>query len=340
MHPQPSAPYTGQAITYQPNFTASAPVPTVGGVFNKKYLQPTALRQGYDNIQGTQPKGGTGFSSTDMPTPALSLHGKRRKGEHNVEGPRRLKSARFGEQSDVESEADDDSTDGFALNSVAEAKNHEFARASLSKEISDGDDWKSIKRSKRLQKECVTKLLAAMTAGYQKQPIHGERFGVDERNQEWKRYQKVHVSKVQDVLGKRGGSAKAEKAAWLLLGALFDGHRCGLLKSTLSPDRKLKFTDRFELCITVMQDLPIVALDVLKGKDIPELVGNPSATMSRMLTNLWVNFQKKLDKQGRKEAEAAEMGEMGEDGEHDAQIDGWEDGEDDQCECENGNEDM
>lgn len=193
-------------------------------------------------------------------------------------------------QSDIDSESDDgDIQHVFTFTSMADAKKHEIARIALTKEALKHDDWKEIKRSKRAQKEWVLKIMAALRSEPKPAP-DGELHQSIEHQMEWKRWQDLHRKKATEKLN------EAEMRAWHLLWQVLDAHRKGIIKTGFGTDRSSIASVRLGSVVQAITGFPIVALDVLKAHDFPELVANPTGFNSRKVNNLWINFGKKQGK--------------------------------------------
>jgi len=205
------------------------------------------------------------------------------------------------EQSDVETEDDDEGMqEVLAYRFMAEAKKHEIVRVPLTRTALANDDWKQIKKSKRTQKKWVLQIQTALTSPYKTLP-EGRSHQSQRDKDEWTRWQEFHEKKVAPLLSK---PSQAEMRAWNLLQKTLMAHRMGVPKTGMGTDRSSIASVRLDMIVKTITGMPLVALDVMRRKDMDELVANPAGFKTRKMNNLWINFSKKRDKAEKKKLEA------------------------------------
>ncbi|KAK5117255.1 hypothetical protein LTR62_005872 [Meristemomyces frigidus] len=198
-------------------------------------------------------------------------------------------SSRDGDDGVGEATGDDLAGVNFFFESVDHAKAQEFHRAPLRINPTREDDAAEYEADERKQKQLVAKMIRAFSSDWSDKIEGGERFTAEQRTAEWRRYQQIHQAKVNQILEREEGAREAELRAWFLLDALFEAHRHGIWTFTHATDTTLIFSER---------------------------AGFPIDAKKLKITNLWVNFGKKLvndanpTKKSSKKSRKASAGEV------------------------------
>ncbi|GAB1735887.1 hypothetical protein NU219Hw_g5223t1 [Hortaea werneckii] len=199
----------------------------------------------------------------------------------------------------VEQRVEMSAVDELEFQSLAEAQQNQHNFASVLPETAEKDKAEGIQESNSKQRDWVKAIVHAIGDDYKQLP-GGEHDKFPGHVQEWQRFQNSSMAKVRKAMqekGKRG----IELAAWALLRAVLKGHSRGLRQTgTWTVDKRSTVTERLQKCVKAIQELPIVALDTLKGHGIHEFAANPESFAKRKIGNLWVNYYKKLAAKGNK----------------------------------------
>ncbi|KAI6850482.1 hypothetical protein KC332_g1316 [Hortaea werneckii] len=199
----------------------------------------------------------------------------------------------------VQQRAERSAVGDLEFQTLAEAQQNQYSCVSVLLETAAKDKIENIHESSSKQRDWVKAIINSIGGVYQQSP-GGEHDKFPRHVQEWQRFQSSNLAKVRKAMqekGKRG----IELAAWALLRAVLKGHSRGLRQTgTWTVDKRSTVTERLQKCVKAIQELPIVALDTLKGQGIHEFAANPESFAKRKIGNLWVNYYKKLVAKGTK----------------------------------------
>ncbi|KAI7671083.1 hypothetical protein KC319_g5669, partial [Hortaea werneckii] len=199
----------------------------------------------------------------------------------------------------VEQRVERSAVNDLEFQSLAEAQQNQHSCVPVLPETAAKDKIEAIQESGSKQRDWVKAIVNAIGGGFKQLP-GGEHDKFQGHVQEWQRFQNSNLAKVRKAMqekGKRG----IELVAWALLRAVLKGHSRGLRQTgTWTVDKRSTVTERLQKCVKAIQELPIVALDTLKGQGDHEFAANPESFAKRKIGNLWVNYYKKLAAKGTK----------------------------------------
>ncbi|KAI7512980.1 hypothetical protein KC347_g2039 [Hortaea werneckii] len=214
-----------------------------------------------------------------------------------------------------EQRAENGAVDDLEFQSLAEAQHNQHSCVPVLPETAARDKIAGIHESNSKQREWVKAIVNVIGGDYQQLP-GGEHHKFPGHVQEWQRFQGSNLAKVRKAMQEKGKKG-IELAAWAVLRAVLKGHSRGLRQTgTWTVDKRSTVTERLQKCVRAIQELPIVALDTLKGQGVHEFAANPESFAKRKIGNLWVNYYKKLAAKGNKIPKEVEVtGEkLGDDG--------------------------
>ncbi|KAI7084971.1 hypothetical protein KC356_g6289 [Hortaea werneckii] len=196
-----------------------------------------------------------------------------------------------------EQRAEKGAVDDLEFQSLAEAQQNQHSCVPVLPETAARDKNERIHESNSMQREWVKAIVNAIGGDYQQLP-GGEHDKFPGHVQEWQRFQSSNLAKVRKAMQEKGKKG-IELAAWAVLRAVLKGHSRGLRQTgTWTVDKRSTATERLQKCVRAIQELPIVALDTLKGQGVHEFAANPESFAKRKIGNLWVNYYKKLAAKG------------------------------------------
>ncbi|KAI7371823.1 hypothetical protein KC354_g308 [Hortaea werneckii] len=265
-----------------PTYIYTPPTPTCNQMIQKRL---------YGEIDGEQPA---------MPLQSPHQHAC----DAGRGGPKRQKTtnghdvardAGHGDEQRTEKGAVDD----LEFQSLAEAQQNQHSCVPVLPETAAKDKIEGIHESNSKQRGWVKAIVNAIGGDYQQLP-GGEHDKFPGHIQEWQKFQSSNLAKVRKAMREKGKKG-IELAAWAVLHAVLKGHSRGLRQTgTWTVDKRSTATERLQKCVRAIQELPIVALDTLKGQGIHEFAANPESFAKRKIGNLWVNYYKKLAAKGNR----------------------------------------
>ncbi|GAB1730266.1 hypothetical protein NU195Hw_g9214t1 [Hortaea werneckii] len=281
----------GSNQVYQQGWAAALTLPTRIHTPPTPTFNPMVQKRSSGEIDGEQ---------TAMPLPSLYQVSC----DAGQRGPKRQKvanghdlTADAGEG--VEQRVERSAVDDLEFQSLAEAQQNQHSCVPVLPETAAKDKIEAIQESSSKQRDWVKAIVSAIGGDYKQLP-GGEHDKFPGHVQEWQRFQNSNLAKVRKAKQEKGKKG-IELAAWALLRAVLKGHSRGLRQTgTWTVDKRSTVTERLQKCIKAIQELPIVALDTLKGQGVHEFVANPESFAKRKIGNLWVNYYKKLAAKGTK----------------------------------------
>ena len=189
-----------------------------------------------------------------------------------------------------------------------EARPHAHRRAKLS---IAGDDMDDVAAD---QGKWIRKIMRAIVFSGYKAPPAAKKSGrvlLPDEAAAWHRWQQDHAEEVESILAmeKFDSLQEVESHAWLILEEMLAVHERGYRLTTLRADRKSKCSVRLENCIAVLKEYAIVRFDVFNGFNVEEFAASPHAFASRKVQNLWVNYNKAVNKDKADKARKASVAE-------------------------------
>ncbi|KAK5115606.1 hypothetical protein LTR85_009777 [Meristemomyces frigidus] len=145
----------------------------------------------------------------------------------------------------------------------------------------------------------VLKLKNAFSASYKAKP------GAVPRNREaegaeaqWTAWQEKAYGELKKSLGPltKTASEQVELACWKLFAEVIAVHRDGYRQSGYVVEQRMKCTERLQHIITGITECARVRVDTLNELHHHELAAAPMDYYGRKLSNLWVNYTKKLER--------------------------------------------
>ncbi|EME78503.1 uncharacterized protein MYCFIDRAFT_80917 [Pseudocercospora fijiensis CIRAD86] len=162
---------------------------------------------------------------------------------------------------------------GFAFNSIEEARNDVNSSYNLSPPDDDYLEICGEENHKALVYDLWHAIMRHAKRDVKEESRSPAPVNIDPAA--WRAFQTDQDQNLGKIVGKdENGEVEAERRCWVMLDQILEVHRTGARKSNFfGPAEKwvLKFSERLERVVKAIENHSIIAIDVLRGHNLPEI---------------------------------------------------------------------